>query len=260
MIRTGGPFAAPRPAAGGFAGYGALRPDPAGLLDLPQGSSYRVISRLGDAMDDCGTVPDRVDGMGCFDLGGGKIALVRNHELSPQVDAGGPVARGFGTRNGRILPGGTTIIVLDAATLALKRQFRSSGGTIRNCAGGTTPWGSSLRCEEAPTGPGQPYGEGLERNHGWVFEVPAAARGLVDPVPLTAMGRSNHEAAAVDPATGIVYMTEDRDDGVLYRFLPRVPGKLAEGGRLQAMVIEGLTDTRNWSSPAMPVGMAFPVR
>jgi secreted PhoX family phosphatase len=260
MIRTDGPSAAPRRAAGGFAGYGALQPDPAGLLDLPPGFSYRVISRLGDAMDDGGTVPDKADGMGCFDLGGGEIALVRNHELSPQDDAGGPIAKGFGTRHGRILPGGTTTIVLDAETLALKRQFRSLGGTIRNCAGGTTPWGSWLSCEEAPTGPGQPYGEGLERNHGWVFEVPAAARGLVDPVPLTAMGRFNHEAAAVDPATGIVYMTEDRDDGVLYRFLPRVPGKLAEGGRLQAMVIEGLTDTRNWTAPAMPVGMAFPVR
>lgn len=262
VIRSGGIAGAPgtvRPRAG-FVGYGALQPDPAGLIDLPQGFSYRVISRLGDAMDDGGTVPDKADGMGCFDLASGEIALVRNHELVPTDDAGGPIAKGFGKRNGAFVSGGTTTIVLDAATLKVKRQFRSLGGTIRNCAGGTTPWGSWLTCEEAPTGPGQRYGDGLERNHGWVFEVPASARGLVDAVPLTAMGRFNHEAAAVDPATGIVYMTEDRDDGVLYRFLPRVPGKLAEGGRLQAMVVEGLTDTRNWTSPAMPVGKAFPVR
>ncbi|MEO0058052.1 MAG: hypothetical protein RIT17_1525, partial [Pseudomonadota bacterium] len=63
-----------------FAGYGALQPDPAGLLDLPTGFSYRVLSKLGEAMDDGGTVPDRADGMGCFDLGNGEIALVRNHE------------------------------------------------------------------------------------------------------------------------------------------------------------------------------------
>jgi secreted PhoX family phosphatase len=117
-----------------------------------------------------------------------------------------------------------------------------------------TPWGSWLTCEEAPTGPGQLYGEGLEQNHGWVFEVPASARGLVDPVPLKALGRFNHEAACVDPATGIVYETEDRDDSVLYRFIPKVPGRLAEGGKLQAMVIEGLADTRNWHAAAMPVG------
>lgn len=253
--------AAARPSAkaSGFAGYGALVPDPAGLLDLPEGFSYRVISRLGDAMDDGGTVPDRADGMGCFDLGNGEIALVRNHELQPRHDAGGPIAKGFGKRNGAFVPGGTTTIVLDAATLQVKRQFRSLGGTIRNCSGGVTPWGSWLTCEEAPTGPGQPYGDGLERDHGWVFEVPAAARGLVDPVPLTAMGRFNHEAAAVDPATGYVYMTEDRDDGVLYRFIPKTPGKLAEGGRLQAMSIEGLPDSRNWATALMPLRKPYPV-
>jgi secreted PhoX family phosphatase len=265
MTRTGGAAAAaPRPAAGGFAGYGAMQPDPAGLIDLPQGFSYRVISRLGDAMDDGGTVPDRADGMGCFDIGpdengNAEIALVRNHELQPRHDAGGPIAKGFGKRNGEFVPGGTTTIVLDAATLQVKRQFRSLGGTIRNCSGGVTPWGSWLTCEEAPTGPGQPYGDGLERDHGWVFEVPASARGLVDPVPLTAMGRFNHEAAAVDPATGIVYMTEDRDDGVLYRFIPKVPGKLAAGGRLQAMAIEGLPDSRNWATALMPLRKPYRV-
>ncbi|AUX69032.1 phosphatase [Porphyrobacter sp. HT-58-2] len=260
MTRGTAPVVATAGSSGSFAGYGALRPDPAGFLDLPEGFSYRVISRLGDGMDDGGTVPDRADGMGCFDIGNGEIALVRNHELQPRHDAGGTIAKGFGKRNGEYVPGGTTTIVLDATSLTVKRQFRSLGGTIRNCSGGVTPWGSWLTCEEAPTGPGQPYGDGLEQNHGWVFEVPAAARGLVDPVPLKAMGRFNHEAAAVDPATGIVYMTEDRDDGVLYRFVPRVPGKLAEGGRLQAMVIEGLADTRNWTSAAMPVGKVFPVR
>jgi uncharacterized protein len=252
---------APRVASsGGFAGYGALLPDPAGLIDLPEGFSYRVISQLGDTMDDGGSVPDRADGMGCFDLGNGEIALVRNHELQPQHDAGGVIAKGFGKRNGVFVPGGTTTIVLDAATLKVKRQFRSLGGTIRNCSGGITPWGSWLTCEEAPTGPGQPRGDGLEQSHGWVFEVPASAPGLVDAVPLTAMGRFNHEAAAVDPATGIVYQTEDRDDSVLYRFLPTVPGQLAKGGRLQAMVIEGIADTRNWNGPAMEVGKAYPVR
>ena len=256
---TRGAVIAPR--ASGFADYGPLRPDPAGLLDLPDGFSYRIISSLGDRMNDGGTVPDNADGMGCFNLGTSEIALVRNHELVPGQDAGGPIAKGFGTRNGEVVPGGTTNIVLDANTLEVKRQMRTLGGTIRNCSGGVTPWGSWISCEEAPTGPGQRYGDGLAVNHGWAFEVPASATGLVDPVPLRAMGRFNHEAAIVDPATGYVYMTEDRDDGVFYRFLPNVPGELVQGGRLQAMVLDSITDTRNWDSvtvnPAESVAVSW---
>ena len=121
-----------------IAGYGPLVPDSRGLIDLPAGFTYRVLSSLGDAMSDGGTVPDHADGMGCFDLGGGKWALVRNHELVPNQDSGGATGLAYDTvaRSLVPLPGGTTTLVLDARTLAVERQFRSLSGTIRNCAGG----------------------------------------------------------------------------------------------------------------------------
>jgi secreted PhoX family phosphatase len=237
--------------------YGPLVPDPDGILDLPTKFSYRIISQLDELMQDGLPVPDRADGMGCFALDEERIVLVRNHELSPSKE---PSILSVKSRvlaenafdsdsNGYPLPGGTSHIVYNLKTGKVERQFMSLLGTIRNCSGGTTPWGSWLSCEESVANASQSIG----KNHGYVFEVPALAEGLVTPLPLKQMGRFNHEAACVDPQTGIVYLTEDRGDSLFYRFLPNQPNKLAMGGKLQALVIKNSPkfDTRNWDNSAI---------
>ena len=232
-------------------GYGPLVRDPNRLLDLPEGFTYQVISQSGDTMDDGLFVPGQPDGMGCFDLGGGKVALVRNHELKGSsglhrnLGPGGfhqerigllDPSKGYDTyKDGRALPGGTTTLVYDLQTRRTVSQHLSLVGTSTNCCGGHTPWGSWLTCEENTATAAD---ADVTKPHGFVFEVPATATGLVDPVPLKAMGRFEHEAVCVDPGTGIVYLTEDKNDGLFYRFIPTTPGRLAEGGRLQAMAFK----------------------
>ena len=247
-------------------GYGPLLPDPNGLFDLPAGFSYSVISSAGEAMDDGYLTPGRFDGMACFGLDRRRVALVRNHEIHANRIERGPTGgqaalierlsreRHYGRDNeGRPLPGGTSTIVYDVSSGRRERQYLSLAGTAVNCAGGPTPWGSWLSCEETVIRRGE-----VAQDHGWVFEVPARCRGLARPVPLRPLGRFNHEAAAIEPRSGIVYLTEDRDDSLFYRFVPERRRELAGPGRLQALALRGMpsADTRNWESLVLPPGGA----
>jgi secreted PhoX family phosphatase len=93
-----------------------------------------------------------------------------------------------------------------------------------------------------------------------VFEVSSQAKGLVKPLPLREMGRFNHEAACVDPKTGIVYLTEDRHESLFYRFIPNKNADLSQGGRLQALVLndESSFDTRNWKQNKLQLNVDLP--
>jgi len=208
--------------------FGRLRPDPDGILDLPEGFTYRVIDRSGAPMDDGFVVPARPDGMACFALEDGRWALMRNHENPLGIPSLGPAPRGrmpihaFDPRGS----GGVTRVVVDPRTLDRVSANLVLAGTTLNCAGGTSPWGW-LSCEES-----------VEPNHGFVFVCDPSAMSVAAPQPVRGYGRFRHEAAVVDPQTSIAYLTEDREDGCLYRFVPHDVSSPFEG-ELQALRVRG---------------------
>ncbi len=236
-------------------GYGELSPrqaenDPGTYLALPEGFKYTVFGVTGTMMSDGNPTPPSHDGMAAFpesSVSGG-IRLIRNHEV--RAEASPDAAIGENAYD-PLAGGGTTTLVVDPETRLLKQDFVSLSGTHTNCAGGPTPRNTWLTCEETTVG----RDEGFEEDHGYIFEIAASAEGPVKPVALKEMGRFVHEATATDPATGIVYETEDDGASGFYRFLPNDAEDLSAGGRLQMLAIKGREnyDTRTGQRVGKPL-------
>jgi uncharacterized repeat protein (TIGR03803 family) len=212
------------------------------LLQLPADFRYLSFGWTRDPMSDGLVTPSNHDGMAAFAAGHKRVYLVRNHEVGEGPDAFAP-----GLAYDPEAGGGTTTLEFDTQHGRLLSSWASISGTVRNCAGGQTPWGSWLTCEETTLGIGN--GD-LTKNHGYIFEVPASGSNLTaqsDPIPYKAMGRFSHEAVAIDPVTGWVYETEDAgSNSGFYRFRPTNPGVLEDGGVLEMLGIVGIVraDTR----------------
>jgi len=236
----------------GAAPFRALRPTPdlrdgKVRLHLPEGFSYRSFHDTEQpvVLDDGTQLPGRHDGMGAFAGEGGLVTLVRNHEVNNPGPAFGPV--GDHTYDPQA-KGGCTVV-----NVSLEGEVSSAwtglNGTMMNCSGGQMPWGAWVTCEETVNGPdvGPDFtgasNTALTKPHGYVFEVPTTGRASGDPI--TKAGRFAHEAVALDPVDGYLYLTEDNFafPSGYYRYKPkRHPmevGHIDNEGTLQMLAVKG---------------------
>ena len=223
-----------------------MKKDPRKIIDVHQSLSYNIISRKGDIMSDGHKVPGAPDGMAAFSMENNHTVLIRNHELGR---TSGRLMGPFKNPSAEALKlgkmqydnnafGGTTNIVIDNSTNQVVKEYLSLVGTMTNCAGGVSPMNTWLTCEENIS-----KKQKNKVSHGYVFEVDPKKDYLQEPIPIKQMGRFQHEAVAFDKYRN-GYLTEDRSDGLLYKFVPKSKDSLFEGD-LYALKIK-LKDSRNW--------------
>lgn len=224
------------------------------LLQLPEGFVYQSFGWSGDLMADGRPNPTNHDGMSVVRSrlmnGTPEITLIRNHEATVNPLYGTIEAKGFYDRGAALVgednddneitgpaAGGTTkLVFMDGRFTAVEP---AQGGTWNNCAGGVTPWGTWLSGEEDKTDFTKVGGG----PHGYMFEV-SPETGETSGRPIKARGRFDHEAAAVDPITGAVCLTEDdRNQAGFYKFVPNDAsqrlGSLEQGGTLYVAKVAG---------------------
>lgn len=202
-------------------GYGPRRAADEHGLRLPEGFRSRLIARGDEAVPGTSYRWHRAsDGAACFATDDGGWILVSNSETQD---------------------GGASAIRFDASG-EIRSAHRVLDGTVHNCAGGATPWGTWLSCEE------------FEDGHVWECDPHGRRSGAKRP----ALGRFKHESAAVDPKGRRVYLTEDLIDGRFYRFTPTRWGDLREG-LLEAATVDG-SGRVSWAEVPDPSAKHVPTR
>ncbi len=211
------------PATSNLANLGPLgEPDENGVR-VPEGFTARVVARSEQVVEGTDYVWHAApDGGATFLAEDGGYVYVSNSEV--------------------LVGGGVSALRFDADGKLLD-AYRILSDTQINCAGGPTPWGTWLSCEE--------------KGAGKVWECDPFGR--VEAVMRPALGVFKHEAVTVDPELNQLYLTEDLEDGRFYRF---TPDSLIDGrpnltsGTLEVMqILDGEEGKVAWHALSDPSGV-----
>lgn len=189
---------------------------------LPTTHRFHFIIATGDSLADGSLMPGNPDFTGYISIAGSN-------------------KNGYLCVNSESVPGGVTILNVRFDTTAskwkidssVKVNFASVGGTRSNCAGGITPWGTLVTCEEITSSDLNFDGY---NDYGWAVEINPVTKtvinhpgGLLNGDKLWALGNYVHENICFHTNRRTIYQGADAATGYLFKFVADSAEKLYKG-------------------------------
>lgn len=231
--------------------------------------TYQVLGREGATYG--GALPNGLGAMVAAD-GVTTIKQSNNPDFNAFIPTSGDGSTGMLFTAWEDRPGGVSRLALSkqgdgswSVTGALDVDFSDVNGTIINCFGSTTPWGTPMTAEEnyeaentarwndATYSGGYPNYADVQKiqdylggtfpnpyDYGYIVEI-TNPTGTPTPVKHFTMGRVAHENPIVMPDRKTVYLTDDGGFKGFYKFIADTAGDLSEGTLYAAKVKQDAT-------------------
>ncbi|OIQ27540.1 MAG: hypothetical protein BM564_12265 [Bacteroidetes bacterium MedPE-SWsnd-G2] len=183
---------------------------------LPDSHVFQKLIEVGDPLTEGGTMPS-------------------NPDFTAYVPINGSSVNGYLSVNSEAAPGGVTVLDINfdvpsnlwVVSSSEAIDFSDVAGTVANCSGAVTSWGTVISCEEFV--PPFLYDLNFDgyNDFGWNVEIDPATKTVIG--KHFAMGNFAHENVAIHENNRTVYQGADSDPGYLYKFVADSAEDLSSG-------------------------------